>query len=220
MRETQKNLNSAENKIKSQQVKTFKDSIVYEGNSAFAIRILPTVLHSLNLDCVKNNYITSFNGDFRYNFDGLLFYNPIFNAQVFRDGTVEHCEKLYTEPDKEGRKFTYGLSIEFDILKNLKKVVKILNNSNVDSSFIARIFMFNMKNVRLTTGKDHEFGCTTFDRIDRNFLQLPDLMIESVNDDLCTSLKPVLDVFWQASGWSKSPGYTEEGKWNNSAHRS
>jgi len=53
--------------------------------------------------------------------------------------------------------------------------------------------------------------------IDRDVLQVPEIMVESFEYNHNEVMKQILDVVWNAAGYLKSNSFDEKGKWINSS---
>ena len=49
--------------------------------------------------------------------------------------------------------------------------------------------------------------------VDRDFVSLPEALIESKDSDLLEDLRPLFDGVWNACGWVRCFDYNEQGKW-------
>jgi len=52
-------------------------------------------------------------------------------------------------------------------------------------------------------------------KIDRDLLLLPEILIEQFDFDLDRLLKQTLDALWNASGYDKSPQFDDSEKWRD-----
>jgi hypothetical protein len=53
--------------------------------------------------------------------------------------------------------------------------------------------------------------------IDRDVLQLPDVLIEDENLAAGKIMRPIFDAIWNAAGWEKCFNYDEDGRWKGQA---
>ena len=50
--------------------------------------------------------------------------------------------------------------------------------------------------------------------IDREVALMPDVLIESLEEDIPKTLRPMFDAVWNACGFARSFNYDENGNWN------
>jgi len=50
--------------------------------------------------------------------------------------------------------------------------------------------------------------------IDRDQLNVPELMLEDVTKDSAELLRPVFDAVWNAAAWPRCFNYDQDGKWS------
>lgn len=49
--------------------------------------------------------------------------------------------------------------------------------------------------------------------IEKDVLLLPEVLIENFEQNLAKTIKPVFDAIWNATGWSGSIHYDQDGNW-------
>ena len=165
----------------------------------------------------------------RMNLDGYLGYygnhskgkfEVIGYTQIFRDGYIEAVnidlvESLYRE------KLIAISLLEQAIIRQGNEYLNIFHRLGVDPPFLLFLNLLGVKDflipppsrIRYTELQSNRW------RIDRDYLLLPELLIEHYpksHEELAGILQGTFDVLWQASGYDKSLSYDEEGNWKKS----
>lgn len=153
----------------------------------------------------------------RYNLDGLLAHSwnkeriSHSYVQFFRNGIIEAVEGLLLEPD-EGRRTIPSIVYEQELIKSLADYLSFLKTLNVEPP----IFIF----LTLLGVKGYSMGVNTWKHrihevhtIDRDILQLPEVVTESYNVSAERVLKPCFDSIWNACGFPRSLDYNDKGEW-------
>jgi hypothetical protein len=79
------------------------------------------------------------------------------------------------------------------------------------------LFLLSLLECRGVGMNGEEFSAmsdTLSSTIDSDALFLPDIWIESADDDPATILRPAFDIIWQACGYQACPNYDTEGRWS------
>ena len=140
----------------------------------------------------------------RFNFDGFLQWNMNGSpnaighsyVQYFRNGGVEAVETLthYENfiPSFYVPRITEAIQRMLGYFRGL---------SNLEPPFVILLSFIGVKGYELMVpGVQPVFGqCAP---IDRDVLILPDILIESYEDDVREAIRPALDALWQASGYA------------------
>jgi len=155
----------------------------------------------------------------RYNLDGFLAYNEEETTagkvvpgymQLFRSGAVECvCIDIpRTIEDGTTLSITYYERQMLHFLTNALQSLKLLQ---VEPPYSLMVTMAGVKNIRLHL-VDRYYSHRNR-HFDRDVLQLPDVLIQSPDQDSDQIMRPIFDAIWNAAGWEMCQSYNELGKW-------
>ncbi len=141
----------------------------------------------------------------RYNFDGYVVVSAKGESyvQVFRSGLIEAAALPFLNIPEQYRNQIPAVDFERSILSKLALYLDAQNCLRTPLPIFAAISLLNVRNHTLLRG----YG------IDRENLQLPEILIEDYSADIARLLRPSFDALWQACGHEKSPNYDDEGNW-------
>ncbi|MDM5360423.1 ATP-binding protein [Peribacillus sp. ACCC06369] len=157
----------------------------------------------------NTNYLEPIDGGIsglRYNFDGYLtFYNykdKVNNdsyLQVFKDGSIESVNASII---KKGSKHLTINTIERELVKAVERYIEINKLLNIQPPFVLMVCLIGVK------------GYTIMDSapIDREFLIIPEIIVDSLDKNIPQAMKPIFDAIWNSTGWAYSTNY-EDGNW-------
>jgi len=150
-----------------------------------------------------------------YNFDGYLAYRPRTDSasaraylQIFRNGCIESVEaSLLKSQDRT----IVGTILEKMLLDELPKFLKYQEILDVEPPLFVMVSLLGVSGYSvLYTGPI--FTINEGRPIDRDFLSIPEVVIEDFQCDLAEVMKPIFDTIWNAAGWPGSMNYVN-GKW-------
>jgi len=155
----------------------------------------------------------------RYNLDGYLAYNEeefaggkvtLAYLQLFRNGIIESVciDREQVTPQDRDIPITYYERI---ILEFLTSSITALKALQVGPPYSLMITMTGVKNRRLHLGNGYYSHRNR--HFDRDILQLPDVLIQSVDQESDQIMRPIFDAIWNAAGWERCQSYNEQGKW-------
>jgi hypothetical protein len=124
-----------------------------------------------------------------------------YGAMLFRNGIYEAIDRLGLFVASEKMKIS-GNDFETAILKGIKNKIHQLAKLNVEPPFLIFCSGYGLEGCQVIRGE------SLFARnrpIDRNQIHLPEVLIESLEDDIDKKLEPLIDGFWQAGDHQKSP---------------
>ena len=155
---------------------------------------------------------------FRFSFDGVLTYERI-SLQVpadsylvlFRNGIIESCSNTLFSPDASPPCLN-SIVFEEEIVNSLGRYLTIQNKLETEPPFFVLLSLLNVDGYSLPTR--NSFGGLDVNRIDRNDLIVPELLVEDLTLTPEAILKPVFDAVWNAAGLPQSPFYDASGNWN------
>ena len=177
----------------------------------------PLILYRSNIDLEP---MDSMGSNRIINFDGLLTYcsdkdQSYSYLQIFRNGSIESANSsiMYI---KENRKVIASLLFERELIKALHNYLISQKKLGVNLPIILMISLINVKDYEMVIDNSQDY----FNRarrlshgIDRNNLLLPDILIENYGVNASTLLKPIIDMVWNAAGFTESRYYDKSGKW-------
>ncbi len=193
---------------------------------------LSSFLNQKRLDLSDANHLASWFGpiacgswDHRYNLDGFVTYLADREAkmcrsycQIFFDGTIEAvCAKIFRAKDADyPQNSNTALHIDSDIYESsvvraLKTYIKGYMALGIDAPIIISVALLGCKGAHLSTSFDTELDMVP---IDRDVAILPQVQMDSLDEDIPTIMKPIFDAVWNACGLPCSYNYTENGIWN------
>jgi len=170
----------------------------------------------------------SYAGTTRWNIDGLLAYNRSREdgpasayAQLFRSGIYEGVDAEMVRTDLHEQyhsPFVYGYWLEKALNRDLANPLHVLQRIGVQPPIVVLVTVVGVKGYLMLGGERH-IGQSA-KRFDRDMLILPDVVLDQhlvdPREELPRLMRPVIDAFWQAGGWSGSPDYDAEGRWQES----
>lgn len=151
-----------------------------------------------------------------YNFDGLVIQarnqgDPCSSyIQVFRNGVIEAAEShsLVEEPD--GRHSIPTGLIEEELIDGVNEFVRAQRDLGVNPPLAITVSLLGVKGYVLAVNRAAAYGHREI-AIDRDVLLIPDVVVESLEFDATTILRPVFDAIWNAGGWAHSLNYDAQG---------
>lgn len=148
----------------------------------------------------------------RFNYDGFIVPSPRLGVdceayvQWFRNGGVEVYSAQFLRIDHQeerasfkAARFTHWLKQEFPkFISCMRDVVE------VDPPYAIFVSLLSMANLRAEGWghAEHAMDAGTFDRV---LLDLPSFVVQERTDDAQRFLQEMLDVMWQAAGFTRSP---------------
>jgi hypothetical protein len=156
----------------------------------------------------------------RYSLDGFVAFTgsdkqaAYSYSLAFRDGAFEGITLVNARTDISPPAI-YGTGIEADALSGVRQFVRSSRASGYTGPLSVLITLIGGKGKWLIVN-EHRYSFSKY-TIDRDVLLLPDVLIET-DSNIVSALKPAFDALWQASGYPKSPGYTDAGEWDAAVH--
>ncbi|MFH2128353.1 MAG: ATP-binding protein, partial [Pseudomonadota bacterium] len=150
----------------------------------------------------------------RTNFDGVLLHRPLSDkgttwaySQIFEDGKIEIVDTMIAYFDEN----TDFITRKFDenIIINTIQSLDYLAPTGVTCPLLIMVTFLSVRNFRIDIGR--KYGSVSGEPIDRDNLVFPEIFVNSFNEDPYTFLKPTLDSFWRACGFSSNLNYDKRG---------
>jgi hypothetical protein len=152
----------------------------------------------------------------RYNLDGLLSYSQdqhgktYSHVQLFRNGIIEAVEGLLLEPH-EGKLRIPSITYEKELINSLNEYLPILKALDVELPIFLFLTLTGVKGYSMAVSS--RFYLTNTHTIDRDILQLPEVIIESYDVAADKVLKPCFDSIWNSCGFPRDLYYNDAGEW-------
>lgn len=160
----------------------------------------------------------------RFNIDGLVTWNsmmddvPCSYTQVFRNGIIETVDG-YLLRKREGLSPSIpSASFEQSVIEASSKLLGFLRHSGVIPPIYIFMSLCYVRGYSLGVSSElqrrHYWLIERHDLIDRENINLPDIMVDSYDDlDLGRLLRPAFDAVWNACGWPESENYDQDGNY-------
>ncbi|MHB8057426.1 MAG: AlbA family DNA-binding domain-containing protein [Desulfuromonadaceae bacterium] len=156
----------------------------------------------------------------RYNLDGYLTFEEESNGdkletvaytQLFRNGIIESVcvDKYLVDSSKEIPIVHY----EQQLMEFLSLSLQSLKKLEVERPYSLMVTITGVKNFRLNLGRGRSYSNNSKRFIDRDIIQLPDVLIEDGDSITGKIMRPIFDAIWNAAGWENCPSYDEDGRW-------
>jgi len=152
--------------------------------------------------------------NYRYNLEGLVAYafreKSYAYTLLYRNGIVEGVNGSILNSEQEKRKLIPSISYETTAMVFLKKNLFLQKTIGVELPILGFLSFLGVKDYFLATDKEGKFDGG---KIDRDILNIPEILIESYDIDPKEALKSCFDVVWNACGYSRSLNYDANGEW-------
>ena len=152
----------------------------------------------------------------RYNLDGILTYSGARNdksdsyVQFFRNGIIEAVEGWQLRPRTESRSI-YSPYFEKTLIQSFSDYISVLKSLNVEPPIFIFLTLLGVKGYSMAVSERLPF--TEGHTIDRDILQLPEVIIESYEVRAQDVLRSCFDSIWNACGFPRSLNYNDAGEW-------
>ena len=141
----------------------------------------------------------------RYNLDGFCLSqgSPLARSyvQCFRNGVIEFGDAYYLPMRREGFETSVATErFEESIIRQVHAGLDVMHCLETPTPVVILVSVVGVKGWRL----DYRDGENLDLLFDRDVLVLPDIQLESHDDDFVSALKPLFDTFWQCAGADQS----------------
>jgi len=155
----------------------------------------------------------------RANFDGYITCDNLTGlcgsyVQVFRDGIIESVDAKLIKPESkavDGHLGFSGQRLDCHIYNSIRRYISAEKKLAIEPPFL---IMLSLSGVSGYVIFGNGMGYPGI--IDRDVLQMPDIMVESFDYNHDEVMKLILDAVWNAAGYLESQSFDEERKWINS----
>lgn len=154
----------------------------------------------------------------RTNADGFMTYSAVNPShpyktpsymQVFRSGIIEAVDSTILSLMGENK--VVPKRYEAHLVKALPLYLELLETLGVNVPIFVMLSLVGVKNFTVETGPS--FRIINREVIDKDVLQLPELILEDFKCDASEVFHPVFDIVWNAGGFESSFNYDKHGKW-------
>jgi len=152
----------------------------------------------------------------RYNFDGIVFHSyqydasPCSYAQLYRNGTIEAVDGIILRPRDHELRIRRKL-YEKALIESLDDYITVLKSLEVEPPIFIFLTLLGVKGYFMDAYSDPDID--EIHTIDRDILQLPEVIIEKYDDRAEDVLRPCFDSIWNACGFPRSWNYNDEIEW-------
>lgn len=159
--------------------------------------------------------IACYGYSYRYNIDGFLTFGEDKNkksysyVQFFRSGIIEAVNGSMLEPYKEKLQIP-SVGYENELIKSLTNYLSLLQKLSTEPPIFVFLTLLGVKGYSMAVSE--RFVSAKSDVIDRDILQLPEVIIESYDINPEKVLKPCFDSIWNACGFPRDLYYNDAGK--------
>ena len=191
--------------------------IEFSSNAKVVLHLIPII--SFNLD--QNYYINKISIDdnekaklmkqiyvagsnIKYNYDGFLTYNSKSYVQFFRNGIIEALDEQLLD----GR-FIPSSAYEKALIEALDSYLSMFKKLQIELPVFVFLTFTGVEGYLMALRNN----IYSKNKIDRDILLLPEMIIESYDIEAENILKPCFDSVCNACGEPKSHNYDEKGKW-------
>jgi hypothetical protein len=160
--------------------------------------------------------------DYAINLDGHLTWVPtkgdgpkqaLGYLQAFRDGAIEVVDGLAVAPASDTGGSLSPAILEATLVEQVMEYSRHSASLPIGNELAIMVTLVNMKGFRAEPSDRHDQRF-----LDRRIAAIPEVVIDSHKASTPASLKPVLDMLWQACGFSGSPSFPhlpESTEWIN-----
>lgn len=155
----------------------------------------------------------------RINVDGFLTFTQVDNtrqlastyAQLFRSGRLEAVAADALD-EIDGHLWFKPSWCEQRVVEGMKHYLKCFTSLGLQPPVLFLLALVGVKGAYLWTsprmrGRPHS-------PVDRDVITLPEVVVDQMECDLPTVLRPAFDALWNAFGVNESLNYDSEGNWN------
>lgn len=200
-------------------------------NSKMAIHCIPISSYGINqpidLRSASQNQSHFFSEQrfrSRYNLDGLLLSLELGDTslfveylQVFRNCEIEYVNGYLVNTGLDGNRKEHIQiwDIETDVIKISHSVMNYQKTLGAEPPFFIFISFLDVKGLKMDTQSTFYVQAAYHNHgIDRDNIFLPEIVAESLPEDLYATaklLKPAFDALWNSAGWPQSMYYDKDG---------
>jgi hypothetical protein len=173
-------------------------------------------LHAVAADWSTVPPLRPFGFSSRYNLDGFVTHSsndPRLTQsylQVFRRGAIEAVDAGMLESGREHKTMIPTHTIGFEIAEKLPRYLAAQRTMGVDPPIVLLLTLLGVKDFAIPTNDPFDRGSN---RIDRDVIQAPEVILEEWNVDILAAMRPALATVWNAAGLPRCSLYAADGTW-------
>lgn len=136
-------------------------------------------------------------------------------TQLFRNGCIESAEAI-TVGEKDGRdKGIPAIRFEEVLIHALQRFLLALEHIAVHPPFFIMVSLLDVSGYQMITKDEEGIIGLLGEKIDRDNLLLPEVILDTFDVEPSKVLKPIFDSIWNSCGWKASQNYNNNGNWNS-----
>ena len=130
--------------------------------------------------------------------------------QLYRNGIIEAVNSylLWSGIDNKIIPIT---AVERELKEIVPRYIEVYKKFIIEAPVFLFLTLIDVKDYRIP--KDSKWWIREIFPIDRDIVQIPEIIIEDYNFNPQQLLKPIFDSIWNACGFEMSFNYTKEGVW-------
>jgi len=165
-------------------------------------------------------------GNSRINLDGIIVYSPNIGpdgkvqstngyTQLYRNGTIEAVMVFSFTADRDGELIIPSEWYEQCILEAFGPYLRAMRELDIVPPVYLFLGFANVRAHRFAVNRSLFFpaGPRSAGYLDRDDIELGEMVIENLSEDPTKILRPLFDQVWQAFGFARSYNFNPEGKW-------
>ena len=149
-----------------------------------------------------------------YNFDGLLSYKSFDSSnynytQLFRNGIIEAVMTINNiRIPLVNKSNTFPMNnYEVSLFNSLTHFLSLQKQIGVQPPIFIMLSLVNVNGLSFLGESERLYGPGEEHYFDRNIIILPEIQCDSFGSNLIKILKPVMDIIWNAGGYSEWENY-------------
>lgn len=130
-------------------------------------------------------------------------------VKVYNSGIIEATNNGFIM-EREGKKLIPSVTIEQKLIEHIGKYCSYLKELGVDCPLYILVSIQNIKGYQMAVSPYY------FDSpspIDMENFNSKIVVLKDYNEHIDVVIRPILNQLWNASGWSQSPYYNQDGRW-------
>jgi len=151
----------------------------------------------------------------RINLDGLVTFAGVPSSaftQVFRTGIVESVEAALLNREFNGIKNIPSAGYEQTVLEHLPRCFALLKELGIAPPLAVALSLVNVAGSQMIASQ-HDYDLNKRYQITQQHIVLPEVVVDSLDEDPAKILKPTFDLVWNAFGYAESWNFDDEGQW-------
>ena len=133
--------------------------------------------------------------------------------QVLRNGVIESVSGGMLSYNQTEEKKVYTYLFEKEIINNVDRCLRLLNLITINCPVYVFITLLNVKGFNLSYSQNRSGGRIYDNSIPKNVINLPEAVFENFEQNVASTLKPSLDILWNACGIDGSLNFDADGNW-------